>query len=72
MSQNGDHSHFGETISSSTYDGNPFGEEDALEQKRRKSEADSLLEKHVTEQLKRAETNESAAVYEDEFEAQLN
>ena len=72
MSQNGDSSSLGEALASPTSDGDPFGHEEALEQKRRQSEADGLLEKHVSEQLRRVQTNESVAVYEDEFEAQLD
>jgi len=57
---------------------NAFGEEEALERERRKSVADSHVEKYVESQLKRIRTDES--VYEsafeeggmDEFEAQLD
>jgi hypothetical protein len=50
----------------------PFGDETPLEKERRKSIADSHVEKYVAEQLTRIMTDESAAVYEDEFEAQID
>lgn len=49
-----------------------WGQEDQLEKERRKSVADSHYEKYVGEQLSRLKTDESVAVYEDEFEAQLD
>ena len=53
-------------------DSNAFGDEERLEKKRRKSEADGHVKKYVAEQLSRINTDESVAVYEDEFEAQLD
>jgi hypothetical protein len=53
-------------------DADPFGDETPLEKERRKSIADSHVEKYVAEQLTRIKTDESVAVYEDEFEAQLD
>ena len=53
-------------------DTDPFGDETPLEKERRKSIADSHVEKYVAEQLTRIKTDESLAVYEDEFEAQLD
>jgi hypothetical protein len=53
-------------------DTDPFGDETPLEKERRKSIADSHVEKYVAEQLTRIKTDESVAVYEDEFEAQLD
>jgi hypothetical protein len=53
-------------------DGDPFGDETPLEKERRKSIADSHVEKYVEEQLTRIMTDDSTAVYEDEFEAQLD
>lgn len=60
--------------------GDAFGNEEKLgreredkEQDRRRSEADSHVEKYIGEQLSRIRTDaESVAVYEDEFEAQLD
>ena len=50
-----------------------FGDEQRLERERRKSVADSDVEKYVAEQLSRLQVEEdSVAVYEDEFEAQLD
>jgi hypothetical protein len=64
-------------------DGDAFGNEERLarererereseEKRRTTSEADSHMEKYVGEQLSRIKTEESVAVYEDEFEAQLD
>ena len=53
-------------------DTDPFGNETPLEKERRKSIADSHVEKYVAEQLTKIKTDESVAVYEDEFEAQLD
>lgn len=64
--------------STATGDGDAFGNEEQLakdrrEEERRKSEADGHLEKYIGEQLSRIRTDEeSVAVYEDEFEAQLD
>jgi hypothetical protein len=52
-------------------DQSAFGHEEALERERRRSVADSHLERYVEEQLRRIRTDESTAVYEDEFEAML-
>jgi hypothetical protein len=56
--------------------GDAFGKEERLarerENERRRSEADSHVEKYIGEQLSRIRTDESVAVYEDEFEAQLD
>jgi len=49
-----------------------FGEEERLERQRRKSQADSHTEHYIAEQLHRIQTGESPAVFEDEFEAQLD
>lgn len=51
---------------------NPFGEEERLERQRRQSEADSHTENFIAEHLRRVQTGDPAAVYEDEFEAQLD
>jgi hypothetical protein len=67
---NGDRSYFPGQSEPSESDA--FGREEELEQERRKSIADSHYEKYVTEQLSRMQTDESVAVYEDEFEAQLD
>lgn len=53
-------------------DSNPFGEEERLERQRRQSEADSHTENYIAEHLRRVQTGDPAAVYEDEFEAQLD
>jgi hypothetical protein len=53
-------------------DADAFGDETPLEKERKKSIADSHVEKYVAEQLTRIKTDESVAVYEDEFEAQLD
>ncbi len=70
--------------STAVSDGDGFGKEERLvkerkeeeeeEEQRRRSEADSHLEKYVDEQLSRIRTDadDSVAVYEDEFEAQLD
>ena len=52
----------------------PFGQLEELEKERRKSEADSHVEKYVKEQLTRIQTGGSleGSVFEDEFEAQLD
>jgi hypothetical protein len=50
----------------------PFGNETPLEKERRKSITDSHVEKYVAEQLTRIRADESTAVHEDEFEAQLD
>lgn len=75
--ENGNHevSYFDSVPANSvTSDGeaDPFGEETPLEKERRKSIADSHVEKYVAEQLTRIMTDESTAVYEDEFEAQMD
>ena len=51
---------------------NPFGEEERLERHRRQSEADSHTDNYIKEHLHRVQTGDTAAVYEDEFEAQLD
>lgn len=49
------------------------GPEEPRDDERRRSEADSHLEKYIGEQLNRVKSDEeSVAVYEDEFEAQLD
>ena len=53
-------------------DSDPFGEEEKLERERRKSMADSHTENFIAEHLHRVQTGDPAAVYEDEFEAQLD
>lgn len=42
------------------------------ENERRRSEANDHVEKYIGEQLNRVKSEESVAVYEDEFEAQLD
>lgn len=49
----------------------PNGEDDE-ERSRRRSEADEHVANYVSTSLKRVGTNESLAVFEDEFEAQLD
>jgi len=79
-STNGDHkddadkAYWGDvpTANSDVSDDGAFGEEAVLERERRRSIADSHYEKYVAEQLHRVKTEESVAVYEDEFEAQLD
>lgn len=56
----------------SAIDSNPFGEEERLERQRRKSQADSITDDYIKEQLQRVQTGDGPAVYEDEFEAQLD
>lgn len=56
----------------SAAESNPFGEEERLERQRRKSQADLHTEDYIKEQLYRVQTGEGPAVYEDEFEAQLD
>lgn len=56
----------------SAVESNPFGEEERLERQRRKSQADSITEDYIKEQLHRVQTGDGTAVYEDEFEAQLD
>ena len=51
---------------------NAFGDEERLERERRRSVADEHVEKYVAQQLSKINTEESVAVYEDEFEAQLD
>jgi len=51
--------------------GNSVGVEDH-EQERSRSEANDHVANYVADQLERIRSNESAAVYEDEFEAQLD
>ena len=56
-------------------DGDAWGEEGELEKERRKSEADSHVEKYVREQLARIQTGGSmleGSVFEDVFESQLD
>lgn len=68
----------GRRDSTAVSDADPFGNEEQLgrererEDERRRSEADTHLEKYIDEQLSRARSEESVAVYEDEFEAQLD
>lgn len=45
---------------------------DTEEQEKRRKEADLHVANYVSDQLERIRSNESAAVYEDEFEAQLD
>lgn len=56
----------------SAVESDPFGEEERLERQRRKSQADSITEDYIKEQLFRVQTGDGPAVYEDEFEAQLD
>jgi len=50
-----------------------FGEEERLERQRRKSEANSHTDNYIAEQLHRVQSGDDGpAVYEDEFEAQLD
>lgn len=56
----------------SAVESEPFGEEERLERQRRKSQADSITEDYIKEQLYRVQTGDGPAVYEDEFEAQLD
>ena len=57
-------------------DSDAFGKEEQLarerENDRRRSEAEGHLEKYVGDQLSRIGADDSVAVYEDEFEAQLD
>lgn len=45
---------------------------DTEEERKRRKEADLHVANYVSDQLERIRSNESAAVYEDEFEAQLD
>ncbi len=45
---------------------------DDVERKRRRSEANQHVANYVNDQLERVRSNESVAVYEDEFEARLD
>ena len=66
-------SYFGSVAASSAVsESDPFGEEQDLEREREKNEADIHVDKYVAEQLERIKTDDSSAVYEDEFEAQLD
>ena len=67
--------YFDAPANSAMSDGDPFGEEEDLERERRKSVADSHVERYVREQLTRIQTGGSqleGSVFEDEFEAQLD
>lgn len=73
VSDSGDNGYFPEVPPhSGASESDAFGEEEQLEQERRRSIADSHYENFVKEQLHRVKTDESVAVYEDEFEAQLD
>lgn len=73
VSEDGDNGYFPDLPhQSQVSESDAFGQEDVLERERRKSIADSHYEKYVNEQLSRVKTDESIAVYEDEFEAQLD
>jgi hypothetical protein len=73
VSHNEGDSYFGDAaVTSALSDGDAFGEAEALEKERRKSIADAHVDKYVAEQLKKMQTDESLAIYEDEFEAQLD
>ena len=49
-----------------------FGEEERLERERRKSVANSHTETYIAQELHRVQTGDGPAVFEDEFEAQLD
>lgn len=71
----GDESYFGNGAlhNSQAAESDAFGEEEDLERVRRKSQADEAVNNHVLAQLHRIKTGEDEpAVYEDEFEAQLD
>ncbi|KAI1623056.1 Six-hairpin glycosidase-like protein [Exophiala viscosa] len=73
VSDDGENGYFPQPPSESqASESNAFGEEEQLEQERRRSAADSHYESFIKEQLHRVQTEESVAVYEDEFEAQLD